>query len=75
MSTKKDYSNEFEISINFASDYSLYFNLITIEDNYFLSKICFEADDECIFHKIDSVDGLSVYADYLITTKLKKHLT
>lgn len=68
--TKSDDSNEYEISINFGLNYSLYFNLLTIEDNYFLCRICFDMGREdsegWIYHKIDSVEGLSVYADYLI---------
>lgn len=64
--TKHDDSSQTEISINFELKSSLYFNLSTIQDDYFISRICFEADRYWIYHKIDSTDGLSVFADYLI---------
>jgi hypothetical protein len=71
--TKHDDSSQNEISINFELNSSLYFNLSTIEDDYFISRICFESlvpnrepRNGWIYHKIDSTDGLSVFADYLI---------
>lgn len=63
--SKESDNSEYEISINFELKNSLYFNLTPIEDDYFISRICFNLDREWIYHKIDSIDGLSYFGEYL----------